>query len=475
MLKDALLSLWRSQDSTRAADFVCSGFFIAPACILTAAHALDKTQRWVRPQADAASSFPITAVDRHRDLDVALVRIEVMPAGAISLSPYLDKKLPPILSLQGYFEADPEAVAGVQALNFDSANRHYRLDIKQPEGHSGSALCVAEKVWGMAIRHYADANIHRGCALAVHQFWDWLCDLLPDLGKVKPPPQWDEWVASARSGMAQAFNSVVFSKFSDLFKRHSDGLPEPLNALLTDRNSTPATLGENCVEALIVLVEQSRAALLDGSLALSSLERQAARASFLAGMGCAARLCLDPARLHAQGIDPEGKVTELLDVQTFTVPGATLAVRPKPQQSWTLGNDQGIPSVQDRHASELPVEIGEGDARKEALAIAAHKTLSVIESTPGRIDAGQYPKIHARAVAEARRGRARFLVFLDQLQQPERSELQAWVAEKLGVRLLVVNQPESEAANLYLFQEEELLAQICQFLSLLSESPWSVT
>ena len=135
-----------------------------------------------------------------------------MPEGATCLSPILDNSLPRELVLHGYFEGASEAGQLVHPLNFDDAHKQYRLDTKQPEGHSGSALCIGERVWGMAIRHYRDPNIHRGCALAVHQFWDWLGPLLPESAKAEPPPQWDECVGLARSRMAQAF--IQWSEWS---------------------------------------------------------------------------------------------------------------------------------------------------------------------------------------------------------------------------------------------------------------------
>ena len=473
MVKDALVSLWRSKESAALADFACSGFFVAPGLILTAAHALEAGgPLWARPKVDGVSSFLITPVpSAHPSLDVVLVRIEAMPEGATCLSPILDNSLPRELVLHGYFEGASEAGQLVHPLNFDDAHKQYRLDTKQPEGHSGSALCIGERVWGMAIRHYRDPNIHRGCALAVHQFWDWLGPLLPESAKAEPPPQWDEWVGLARSRMAQAFRPKVFEKFAPTFSRHASGLPCPLAEVLEDAD--PAAVGENCVEALIALARQCHDAMLDGTPALTAKERTLARKSFLDAMGSAARLCLDPAQLCAQGIDPRGKLRSILDVSAFTVTGATLAARPAPQDSWDCGDKDGIPSLKDKHTEELAYELGEGDDCKRALAAAAYRSVAGPVRTPETIDHALRRSIRGRAVSEARAGRARMLVIFRQLGQEARAELQTWVSENLGVNLLFFNRPQSDTSDLFLFTEEVLLARVYEFLSQLNQPEWN--
>lgn len=167
-----------------AADFACSGFFVAPGFIVTAAHVLDRgVDLWARAEAGATTAYQISSEDhKHDHLDVALLRIGTMPDRAICLAPLLDPSLPPDLRLYGYFEGDREAGQAVTVLSFDGGNAHYRISIKQPEGQSGSPLCLGDRVWGMAIRHYTDANIHRGCALACHQFWTGFAACCPSSG-----------------------------------------------------------------------------------------------------------------------------------------------------------------------------------------------------------------------------------------------------------------------------------------------------
>jgi hypothetical protein len=475
MIQDALVSLWHSQDSMNPDDFACSGFFVAPGRIVTVKHVLkDGADLWARPEAGATTPYRIAAThDAHAELDVALLRIDVMPPRAIDLSPLLTISSPPELRLHGYFEGALEQGQEVKALNFDDINHHWRLDVKQPQGHSGSPLCVGDRVWGITICRYQDPNVIRGCALACHQFWDWLCELLPELGQAKPPPQWDEWVERARAGMAQAFKRPLFDKFAGSFARHDSGLPEALRKALEDK--TQSKVGEACVDALIELAKQSHEAILDGSVVLGSKDCKVLRKSFLGAMGSAARLCLDPEQLHAQGIDPNGELASILDVEAFTVAGGALAMRSAPHESWALGDDHGIPSLKDSNTFELPLELGEGEDRKHELAAAAHKSVAGLARTPECFDDAMFRAIRGQAVSQAKEGKARILVFFSKLAPEERKELQAWVSSTLGVNLMLLKKPDGDTSKLYLCEEAVLLARICEFLGQIYQPEWNVT
>lgn len=476
MIKDALVSLWHSQDSTNPDDFACSGFFVAPGCIVTVKHVLkDGADLWARPEAGATTPYRIAAThNTHPELDVALLRIDVMPPGAICLSPLLTMSLPPELRLHGYFEGALEQGQEVKALNFDGTNHHWRLDVKQPQGHSGSPLCVGDRVWGITIRHYQDPNVIRGCALACHQFWSWLCDMEPELSQTKPPPQWAEWVERARTAMAQAFKRPLFDKFAGSFASHDSGLPEALRKALEDK--TPTKVGEACVDALIELAKQSHEAILDGSVVLGSKDCKVLRKSFLGAMGSAARLCLDPTQLHAQGIDPNGDLASLLDVEAFTVAGGALAMRSAPHESWKLGDKHGIPSLEDSNAFQLSsFELGDGGDRKHQLAVAAHQSVAGLVKTPECFDDALFRSIRGQAVNQAKEGKARILVISGQLAPNERNELQAWVSKTLGVNLMLLKEPDGDTSKLYLCEEAVLLARICEFLGQIYQPEWNLT
>ncbi|MFZ5550870.1 MAG: phage tail sheath C-terminal domain-containing protein [Pseudomonadota bacterium] len=175
----ALASLWRSPTSTAEKDFVCSGVFVAPRRLLTAAHALAGAQPlFVRPAANATQAYPIQQVVAHTTLDAALVAIEQMPDGATALPLLASPGFDPAqgaYTLNGYFEGRRESPLGLTVLSFDPLARWYVTTPRHPKGHSGSAVCHGDKLWGLATAHYNDPTADRGCVIAIHQLWDgWL-------------------------------------------------------------------------------------------------------------------------------------------------------------------------------------------------------------------------------------------------------------------------------------------------------------
>lgn len=179
LARHSLVSIWRDQSDSKIDYFECSGVFVGNGIILTVKHAFkDKEERWVRPYADAAQTYPIIGTPiLHPDLDAALICIEQMPFG--SMSAILDvsndiNSTAQSLSLNGYFEGRCETAYPVQWLSFDAYERYHILSVKQPKGHSGSGLANGDRLWGITIGHFSDPNIDRGCAISIKQLWTWL-------------------------------------------------------------------------------------------------------------------------------------------------------------------------------------------------------------------------------------------------------------------------------------------------------------
>lgn len=477
-VRNAIVALFRSADSTNKDDFVASAFFVADGFIVTARHAQESPARlWARPAADGVVSYEVRERWPHPELDIALLRIDTMPIRAAALALSLDLKPPSVVQMEGFFEGRRESLDGVQILNFDDPCRHYVFGQKQPEGHSGGALCHGDTVWGVPVRHYIDGNIPRGCAIAAHQFWDWLKPLLPvghPLASVSAAgmsaPEWSQWVSEGRKELATVFKGAVYAKFDDVLARQADGLPEALRKVFG--NASAPDLGEQCVESLITLARDCHQWVLDGDVQLSEIDRKALQHGFLAAMGCAARLSIDPAKLVSSGIDPKGKMTPHLEVPAFNAAGAGIALRTRPSGSWKLGQEAGIPVLKDKHVKDVPVETGAGVDTQSALARQAYLTLGEPRHAPDTLSESLCRTIKSRAKSEARDGRARILLLHNPESDAILADLQAWLEETLGVYLMVLRKPEDPSITLFSWDEDDLLARIASFLQLLDQPEW---
>lgn len=283
------------------------------------------------------------------------------------------------------------------------------------------------------------------------------------------PPTWDQWRESARIGLQGGFERPVFVKL--------DKLVAPLRAELDVAfgGNDPATIGEACVDALVKCVDDCLHALQEGAVTLASAERRAARSGFLSAMRAAARLCLDPSRLQAHGLDPNGRIGPILDVPARSVAGATLASRARPDESWRVRKHPilGIPVLEDVHAHEVPIELGSAkDARRELEKMAVASVAGPLK-LGAQLDDKARGEFRAYAISEAKAGRARLLVIPGPLPDDLRAEIQDWIYRTLGVHLMCLHEPQSASSELYLCDEQALLAQICRFLAVLDSPEWS--
>lgn len=467
MVKDALVSFWSSKASMEREDFVGSGFFIAPGRVLTAAHVVnDPRPLWLRPEAGATQDYAVERVKvcNHDSLDVAIVPLPVMPAGAFSLRPWAGQGHPREIMLNGFFEGRREEAHPYTVLSFDSGAGHYLLDSKQPLGHSGSAACVGDRVWGITVCHYIDPNTLRGCAIALSQVWDWLVENVPEIETIAPPPDWGEWVGAIRQRLQTCFDVGVFSH---LFKMHG-GLPEALAAEIA--KTDPRTLGERAVEALLKLAEAAVPRLVERGRE----ERSSARKGMLAAMNLACTLCFDPARLPPGAARGAEGLGALIDVEAGSAASAALATCSDRHACWKPGvNRLGVPVLDDERAHVLPFETAEGDDRRKALALFAHRVALRPQLPPAEIDKATQRDLRAYLRSEAKRGRAHLLVLEDELRPEVRRDLEAWIQQDLGISVLLRRDPEGDSAPYYYCDEADLLASIREFVSLLSQPEWN--
>jgi len=469
-VEDALVSFWSSPDSKDEAHFVGSGFFIAPCKVLTAKHLFKREGGlWLRPERGTSAITP-ASVASHPELDAAIATLDVMPEGATVLRPLLDSSFRGEVKLNGYFEGKLEAPHPYTVTTFDSNFRHYLLSPKQPQGHSGSAACVDQRVWGMTIQHYIDPNTLRGCALAIHQLRPWLCEQIPDLGRMLLPPSWDEWVASGRAGLTACFDSPVFPP---LLGGPEGGLPDPLsNALAT---TTASTLGMRCVEALIDVLKRGAERLNDGSATLGRTQRDTARERLREAMGVGARLCLNPEKLPCRALDDGSGLDAIIDFEAINAASAAISTGLNRGKCWEAGvaPSGGRSTLKDKWAHSAGFEMGEGVDRQKELARQFHRILYPASPLPVEVSKATLREIRGELRSEAKEGRARLLVLKGELPDALRQELSDWMQRHLGVSLLLLREPDDDSAPYYLCDEGELLARIHEFVKLINQPEWN--
>lgn len=481
---DAVCTVWSQPDSTHVDHFVGSGFFIGSGCLLTAAHVLyppekngEAQKRWLRPHAGGQQSFEIREFLKHDDLDVALGLIETRPPDVPSFELLSlnggDGKWPAGLSLVGAFEGRFEQPVPVTITAADDAERHYLFQPKQPNGHSGSALLHNGRVWGLAVRHYTDPNTHRGCAIAVHQFIDWLQKKVEGIKVVSDPallPSSDlsqHWVERYRARLAEAFSATVFDKFDACFKRQTDGLPVRLHECF--KSVPPERIGQSCVETVLALLKAAGEHLVNRGVQVTEDEKRSLELGFRQAMGASVRLCVNPGLTDA--LSKAGAFREL---SVLTPTGAGCVLRDRPVDSLKPGPDESMGIASDPHTAEFALEAGGSADEAQDFLKTAFGLLFRALQVPKTIDAATTAKMAARARIEARDGRQRIIAVV-QRSGDRRGELEKWVEGVTGLSLAILVPPGEDQARAFLFDEYELLMNVSDMLVQLRSPPWSIS
>lgn len=191
------VSFWLHATDRGLDKFRGSGMVVGDQHILTAKHLLydeagDLFPLWASAAINATTSQKIEDVQAHPTLDIALARVSSFPARVRPASlnrQGFDSAKAIGFTVTGFLEGGDDEPQVLEVTQYSGQERHFLSNVKHPPGYSGGAICVANAVWAVLTSHYKDPNTHRGCAVAVHQFWDWLEPLLPPsapTGKEQP-------------------------------------------------------------------------------------------------------------------------------------------------------------------------------------------------------------------------------------------------------------------------------------------------
>jgi hypothetical protein len=475
-LSSALVSFWAERDRSSEDAYLGGGVFIADNLILTAAHVVptDPEKVWVRVEASGTLGKSIDGrVDRHPELDVALVRLRTpMPAAARALACDVETRYDrPLHEFQlcGYFEGKLEQPHPLTVTCFDDEEQHYLSTLKQPCGHSGSPVCHGPRVWGVAIRHYTDGNVHRGCIVALAQVRAWLEPLLAECGvglSSHEAPAAAHALAGKFLGRLQHQLATLHASHPALADVDDDGLLAGLrDALQSAKERRQAADGRECVDRLMKLTRRITEALDEPPLdTLPRAERAALRRRLKCAMGSAAKLCLEPSGLAAGFAN-----VALLEIPADTAHGATLVMREEPDRNWVYEIRGGLPRVRDQHALELPIELGEGEDARRELARAIHASVSPTGETPKEISQALMDQIGGLAHSEAAEGRARYLVLGRSETAKLPQDTRQWLRDRLHVDTL---QLAGANGRLFVYPENLLFGRLQEFLKLLDRPEW---
>lgn len=462
----ALVSFWSHHTDTGKQHFVCSGVFVKPGWVLTVKHAFleqSPDSFYVRPNTGDLQAYPVQGAPLlHPELDAALVRIEVPPTGATCLD--FDFRTEDELGtgqtqLFGFFEGRLEKELTTEILNFEAQGRYYVSRPKHPVGHSGSPLCIGSKVWAVASAHYLDGNTPRGCFISAGQLRSWLDDLLAGLVEKAEPPSTTatlpERLKALRTALVNAFAHIKVESGTGL-KLH-EGLPLVLHQVLADGNEKT---GEACLDALRGVLEQLNDEVSAGQLGFGAGGREKFRGAMQVALAAAGRVCLDLSCVQ--------QVEDAHQIPADTREGAALAVREAPHKSWVSGERWGLPALLDKHAFELPQELGEGEYAKDEIARGLFASLSPSGQPPASMTGDLRKHLQGRAFVEAKKGQQRFLVLKREDTKLLDPALRAWVKD-MNLGLLEL---QGDDGRLFWFAEPELLATLQDLWHTLNQPPW---
>jgi hypothetical protein len=469
MQKDGLVSFWVNENSTDSADFVGSGFFLTPEWVVTAKHVLKRACA-LRPQAAATQAILIdkSACVLHDTLDVAIIQLGHAPAGVKPLPVVALNEAPrveglPALELWGYRAGVLEHNLSGSVASFDSSKSFYVLDFKQPQGHSGSALVLHGRVWGLTFQHFVDPNIHRGGALALHQVRDWLCLHITAL---KSPCSGEDWERFAKD----KFRAILLHPIVQKQAEAVTGLVPSLTAVL---EQPITTLGFSLVDKLKELLAQVEEQMRVERLKLVGEEKKLAKEKWLELLGVASQLCVSPSYLACSHIGSNSLVERLIRVKASSPASAALATGLDRSLGWSVETDPGasIPEISDAYAHSIDLEFGDGGSLRDGLGVLLHKKLFPLADKGEKLDTKTRHKLRAYLAQQAKSGLVHILVAKADALGEQAADLEA-ALEEVRLDALLLDDCE-EGSHFYLCDEYDLLAGLAAFIQSIDAPIWT--
>lgn len=477
-LRSAMVSLWSHPTSRETSAFLGSGVFIAPAVILTVRHIAIKDGplfalghgRTVAHEVRRRASHPDT------EIDVAVVWLhdhpldaEIASMGSVLLSSGLK------VWVGGYFEREYEAPSPTTVKQQVAEDRHYLIDLKQPQGYSGCPVEVDGRVVGVVCRHYKDPNTHRGCFIAVNQFADWLAAQVP--GVVTPvqasssvPVAADRREALqtvAADKLRRCFSARLFEKFPAELLEREGAVPLQVAEAL---HETADEIGAAAVQGVLKLARQLGELLQDERVSLTPREKDGLKDKLTEAMGWACRLCVGEA---AAGY---GSMRDLVDqdIALDTPPGATLLFGSARHQSWVVAECDGLRTVKDEHVILPGIELGEGIDVQRGITKAVAASFSVTGQFSGEVDSKLHNLLRGKAKGAEMDGLARYVV-LEKGKSTATAfnrEIRQWIRSTLGIGCIELTGFD-DTRNLLTIEEGILFDRVTHLLELFAEPEWN--
>lgn len=475
-LRSAMVSLWSHATSREASAFLGSGVFIAPATILTVRHIAAKGGPLFALGYGKTVAHEVRRAAQHDapEIDVAVIWLDDHPLDA-QTAPVDGRLLSAGMEVRvgGYFEREYEAPSPTTVKQQVAEDRHYLIDLKQPQGYSGCPVEVDGRVIGVVCRHYKDPNTHRGCFIAVNQFADWLAAQVPGVVTPLRAPSPETGGTSRREDiqkvaadrLRRCFSARLFEKFPTELLEREGALPLQIAEVLGE---SADEVGAAAVQGVLKLTRQLSELLRDEQVSLTPREKAGLKDKLKEAMGWACRLCVGEAA--AGYVSMRDLVDQ--DIALDTPPGATLLLGSARHQSWVMAERDGLPTVKDEHVILPGIELGEGADVKRGITKAVAASFSVTGQFSGEVDSKLENKLRGMAKGAVMDGLARYVVLEKGRSTAFDPEIRQWIRSTLGIGCIELTGFD-DTQNLLTIEEGVLFDRVTRLLELFAEPEWN--